>query len=953
MIINNDILSMIVLAIAVLCLAGIISIYFIRRSYQRRQKQKALLQKAFSQSEGPGGLQDLEQTVRKYPKLVIEQLRTLAQSFDLGDPQFQPLMNVIERASLEERFLVMLANKEPYKRIKAALSLSVLPGEKGIAAVEKALAKEQDPHVRLYLCSVLAERRKISSIRLMVESICGAPLWYRNKVSVFIQSYGKDFYEYLPTLLEREETEIQALITDFATVYAAEDLKEYLLGHVSSPNRDIAYRSVRAIGGLYPDILDTKTFLYHEDPVIRNIALEASSQYPTWETLQLVLPLLADEKSGEHAIAAVSNMARLEPRYLPRLISIFRATDEQGMRRALAKVLSNRIEYLLLNTLSVDSLQTKKLIGEIIAVGKINGIIGFLNKNRNLEIENEILPLLRTAIEEETGLKREFCLYLDERLLRKLDCERLEEVPQTRDERQERGKVLFLSAFLLASILFLPGYYVLRQPEPFWALDWFQHLQSFVIESNYFFAYYAGSINLIYLLLLGFSFLGIRRQKRYWRLKSEKFLFTPRMLPSVSIIAPAFCEEATIIESVHSLLNLKYPNYDLIVVNDGSRDNTLNRLIHHFNLEKVDRVLSQQLKTKPIRGLYINKDIPKLIVIDKANGGKADSLNAGINLSRKEYFCGIDADSLLEEKALLRLSSLAVDAKHEAVALGGNILPVNGSLVKNGMIVELKLAGNFLARLQTVEYLRAFMGGRLGWAYLKSLLIISGAFGLFRKDRVVSVGGYMTSSERFNRDTVGEDMELVVRLRRSLHEQKIAHEILYSYNANCWTEVPEKLSILERQRDRWQRGLLDILAFHRKLLFNPDYGRIGLLAMPYFLIFEMLGPILELQGYLLVIVAALLGLLDANLALLFFLGSVLMGILISVFSLLLAERDIQKYSSREMFILILIAIIENFGIRQFISLWRVSGYVNSLHTARGWGTMVRKGFATAEEPSAN
>jgi cellulose synthase/poly-beta-1,6-N-acetylglucosamine synthase-like glycosyltransferase len=418
------------------------------------------------------------------------------------------------------------------------------------------------------------------------------------------------------------------------------------------------------------------------------------------------------------------------------------------------------------------------------------------------------------------------------------------------------------------------------------------------------------------------------------------------MLPTVSIIAPAFNEAKTIIESANSLLNLKYPEYELVVVNDGSKDETLDVLISYFGLARTDHYFSPRLKTARVRGIYKNPLYPRLVVVDKENGGKADSLNAGINIASKEYFCGIDADSLLEPDALLKIASLTLNFGVETPALGGNVFPINGCDVDRGKITNIALPENNLARLQTIEYLRAFMCGRLGWAQINSLLIISGAFGLFRKERIVAVGGYLTSNERYGRDTVGEDMELVVRIARLMREKKQKYRIGYAYNANCWTEVPESAKVLKRQRDRWHRGLIDIMYFHRKLLFNPSYGRMGLVGMPYFLIFEMIGPLFEIQGYLMVGLAAVFGLISTRLALLLFLSSIGMGVFISMASVLIAERQLSYFSYRDTLRMLAIALLENFGPRQVFSMWRVLGFFSAMKKPAGWGKMERKGFAS-------
>ncbi|MDD2620873.1 MAG: glycosyltransferase family 2 protein, partial [Syntrophomonadaceae bacterium] len=328
--------------------------------------------------------------------------------------------------------------------------------------------------------------------------------------------------------------------------------------------------------------------------------------------------------------------------------------------------------------------------------------------------------------------------------------------------------------------------------------------------------------------------------------------------------------------------------------------------------------------------------------------GKADSLNTGINISKKEYFCGIDADSLLEDEALLKLASLTLDEGIETPALGGNIFPINGCTIDRGQIKNINIPKNSLARFQTIEYIRAFMAGRLGWASLNSLLIISGAFGLFRKERIIGIGGYLTSSGKYARDTVGEDMELVVRISRLMRELKHKYCICYAFNANCWTEVPEDLQSLKRQRHRWHRGLIDILLLHKKMIFNPKYGRTGIIAMPYFFIFEMIGPMIEIQGYLMVVSAFALGLLNGQIALLLFVSTILMGVLVSLSALLIAEKDVKYFRLRDIIVLILYALIENFGPRQLFSLWRVGGYMNMLKGHSGWGKIERKGFAVSD-----
>jgi cellulose synthase/poly-beta-1,6-N-acetylglucosamine synthase-like glycosyltransferase len=337
--------------------------------------------------------------------------------------------------------------------------------------------------------------------------------------------------------------------------------------------------------------------------------------------------------------------------------------------------------------------------------------------------------------------------------------------------------------------------------------------------------------------------------------------------------------------------------------------------------------------------------------VDKVNGGKADSLNAGINVARKEYFAGMDADSMLERDALLNLTALFLYSDDEVVAAGGNILPVNGCTVSHGALVSTRIPRRSIARFQTIEYIRAFMAGRVGWATIKTLLIISGAFGVFHREHVLNAHGYLTRSEHYMRDTVGEDMELVVRLTRRLREKRVPYSVQYAYNANCWTEIPERFRVLNRQRDRWQRGLLDIVTFHFRVMANPVYGRMGLIGFPYFLLYEILGPWLEAEGTLALVASIVLGTIGGPMLLLVLTATILLGLMVTTASLILAEYRNRPFPLRDKLLLLLYALLENFGFRQLMSLLRVRGFLRMLARVGGWGQMERRGLGAASRKS--
>lgn len=459
-----------------------------------------------------------------------------------------------------------------------------------------------------------------------------------------------------------------------------------------------------------------------------------------------------------------------------------------------------------------------------------------------------------------------------------------------------------------------------------------------ILAFNYFVLFYFIVINAIYSLLTIFSFFSIRRYMRESIFMREyKKLFWSSFYKPISVLSPAYNEEATIADSVKSLLQLRYPQYEIIVINDGSIDGTLDILIKEYNMKRSFRHHDISVPCQEIEAIYSSVDYPNLIVVDKVNGGKADALNAGINVSQYPLVSAIDADSILEPEVMAKLAQPFLK-NPKTIAVGGIVRIVNGCTVRAGEVTKIALSPRLLPNFQIVEYLRSFLFGRVGWDVFNGLLVISGAFGLFRKDAVIACGGY-------RHDTVGEDMELVVKMHRTMCEKKVPYRITFVPEPVCWTEVPESLKILGRQQNRWQRGLIESLMLHRKMLFNPRYGVIGLFAMPFFFFFEMLGPVVELAGYIVFPLSLVFGIVNLPFAILFFFVAIVLGIILSVSSLVLEELSFRKYPSlRHIVILFAFSVLENFGYRQLHTWWRFRGIIDYLMKKKSWGVMERKGM---------
>ncbi len=407
----------------------------------------------------------------------------------------------------------------------------------------------------------------------------------------------------------------------------------------------------------------------------------------------------------------------------------------------------------------------------------------------------------------------------------------------------------------------------------------------------------------------------------------------------ISVIAPAHNEELSIVQSVKALLSLEYPEHEVIVVNDGSKDDTIGELLRAFDMQETQRPQVAVLQQKAIRATYRSRRYPNLLVVDKKNGRKADAANAGIGFARTPLVCVIDADSIIEPDGLLRAAEPFM-YDDRVIAVGGAIRIANGCTIKGGSLQKIGIADEMVPRFQIVEYLRAFLMNRVANAHTNTLMLISGAFGLFRRSTLVEMGGY-------RHDTVGEDLELVVRMHRFMRDQKRDYRISFVPDIVCWTEAPAALRGLDNQRARWQQGALETLERHRGMIGNPRYGRIGILALPQIVLEDILGPPAELLGYLVLPAAALLGLLDPMMALAFFFVSIVFGCALSVGTLALEEKQLRRTpTANDLLRIGIAAVIENFGYRQINLCYRINGIRRFMRNDNSWAAVPRVGFKT-------
>ncbi len=460
--------------------------------------------------------------------------------------------------------------------------------------------------------------------------------------------------------------------------------------------------------------------------------------------------------------------------------------------------------------------------------------------------------------------------------------------------------------------------------------------------SNHAFFWYYLASNLSYLLMLIVALKTAAAHQR--RLQSYRldWLKASPLAPPVTVIVPAHNEENSIRVAVRNLLDLDYPQLEVVVVNDGSVDRTLDEMREEFRLRRVRAVYIPEAECAPVRGLYRSETCSNLLVLDKdAGGSKADAVNAGLNAATSPYVCVVDADSVLERDALLRIMVPIMADPKRVVAVGGIIRVLNGSEIEGGHLKRVRLPRKSIEVIQVIEYLRAFLIGREAWGQGNMLMIISGAFGVFRTDLVRAVGGYRSRA-------IGEDFDLVARLHRHLLDKGVDYRIHFVPDPMCWTEVPSDLRSLARQRARWQKGLLDVLWPNRDMLFRPRYGRIGSFALPYLWLFELFAPIIEIAGLTTIILAACLGALSHQFFLQFLLFGYAFATVISIGSVLQEEITYKRYNDwQDVFRLVSYCFLEHFPYRQMHMIWRLQGLWQYLRGDVAWKPLKRKGLASA------
>lgn len=461
----------------------------------------------------------------------------------------------------------------------------------------------------------------------------------------------------------------------------------------------------------------------------------------------------------------------------------------------------------------------------------------------------------------------------------------------------------------------------------------------------YFYGYFvffyslALMISYVFLVVMAYSYSS---RYRMWTLEYiRQMVETSPYTPGVSIVAPAYNEEVTIVDNVHSLLAQKYPKFEVVIVNDGSKDKTLEKLIEEFELVEVPYDYVEHIHCKPFKRMFKSTNLMynKLVVVDKENGGtKADAVNGGLNVARYPYFINTDVDCILAKDAIYQCI-FPVLLDHDIIAVSGTMSMSNGFSIENGEIVEFKTSNNPIAVFQDLEYKRSFLVGKMGWSNINAMPNVSGGYGLFDTQVVIAAGGY-------GYDSFAEDMDMLYRMIAYCCDFDRPYRVVQIPHTCCWTEGPGNIRQLYRQRTRWGRGLIQLMHKHCRMLLNPHYRRLGLITLPYTFLFEFMAPIIEAVGFCLFIYLAFTGGVNWDTFWIVFFAVYLFSLMISQFIIFYDYLLGGSYTkSRSYWKLLIAGILEPFVYHPMVTFSSLVGYFKYITNQKAtWVSMKRTGL---------
>lgn len=832
-------------------------------------------------------------------------------------------------------------------RIKSTVILAFIGGKESVKLLEQRLIKEKNYIVKLYIINSLIIQDSHISDRLIYESLIEAPIWYQKRFCKLIMEYKEYFYQSLDSVIDRKEVEIKKAIIYIGSIYYDIRLKKFMLEEIDSKlikksyktspkKRKNLYFTLECLAVHYHKSLDHERYLESDDINIREIAIKSLEKYGGVYSFDRVMEHVKDKEVLDVVKSSILTLLENDDSLTRHVSQLFIEEQNKGFLDVYAYVLSYKIDYFAHRLVSSERKKMRKIIEKIIFHNYNMGIIDYLNKNKNLEVENEIIDLLNNVFEIDGSTTKDYTLYLDMDLKRKMHL-RSEGfyISPYKMKSLSTYKKIFISVLFTFTLLSMPALYFLININNVRLMSAAEIINGIMLDIPVYLGFYYVIINSMYIIMCVISINSSEKQKYMEKVKRKVKVFERALLPSISIIIPISNHKKYLIDGLNGYLNIKYPDYDVILVDDGSDDESFELLSDYYGLYKEDFNIEKLEDYPSIRSIYRSRKNINLVYVDKKRTGKSDCLDLGSILSDKDYVCAADIDGVMDQDYLYKMASRTNDEEEETVAVLGNIVPINDCEKVKGCIYKYNLPRTLIGKLQYIDLFRNYINLKIARGSMNNILMPAGSFCLFKRDKLMDIGGYRGYEFEFKSDTNKEDLDIMYRLIKHMHDNLLPYRISYNSFGNYYRVLPDNILTLRKLRRRWQREYLDAVITHSDMLLNPNYGLTGEFNSVFNLILEVLAPLFEIFALCILIIVAISGKLSLDVGV-FVLFGITLGTIASVLPICMINSESEKSSILDVFKLVLLSVISTFGYMQIVRAFKISDVIGAVRKHDGY-----------------
>lgn len=888
-----------------------------------------------------------EDIKRKDMGLFVNKYSELMENVHITNEEKELIKSSVDKSNVIKQNVRMLNSLFIKRRIKASVILGLIGKSESIKFLEKRLINEKNYIVKLYLINALITQNSHGSDKLIYESLIESPIWYQKSFRKLILEYKEYFYYSIDMIIDRKEVEIKKAIIYIGSIYYDVRLRKFMLEEIDSylikkgyktslKKRKHLYFTLECLAVHYHKDLDHERYLDSDDINIREIAIKSLEKYGGIYSFDRIMEHVKDKDVVDVVKSSILSLMEHDESLVRHISNLFIVEQDRQYLEVFSYVLSYKIEYFVPRLLSSERKKMRIIIEKIILHNYNMGIIDYLNRNKNLEIENEIIDLLDNVFEIDGSLTKDYTIYLNADLKRKmhLRTEGFYISPYTLKSLTVFKKFFIIILFALTFILPLIVYFLLNL-NAVSTMTWTSTMHDIFRIIPAYLGFYYVILNTLYVFMCILSLISATNQKYMIDVKKKVKIFERALLPSISIIIPISNHKKYLIDGLNGYLNIKYPDYNVILIDDGSSDGSFEILKEYFGFYKEDFNVEKLTEYPSIRSVYRSQKNNNLIYVDKKRSGKSDCLDLASILSDKDYICAADIDGIMDQDFLYKMASRISDSEEETIAVLGNVAPLNDCEKAKGCMHKYNMPRKLISKLQYIDIFRNYINLKIARGYMNNIVLPAGSFCLFKRDKLMDVGGYRGYEFEFKSDTNKEDLDIMYRLIKHMYDNLLPYRISYNCFGNYYRVLPDNMLDLRKLRRRWQREYLDVLITHSDMLLNPNYGLMGEFNSIFNLMLEVIAPLFEIIGVTIFIITALSGMLSLD-VIVFVLFGITLGTIASVFPVCMINSDSEKSSISEIFKMVLLSIVSTFGYLQMVRAFKISDAIGAIKIHDGY-----------------